>query len=75
MSMSALEQAFVDLADAANLANEAGLKALAGRLDRMARTANARCTNYNTRYLRHFTSSSKMLTWRDCPTTLLKPNF
>jgi hypothetical protein len=74
-TMTALQQQFEDLARAANMANDAGLKDLAGRLDRMARTANARCSNYELRYLRNFTTNSKGLTWRDVPTTLTRPNF
>jgi hypothetical protein len=75
-SVNVSEDEFFDVANAANRAQDAGDRELARRLDKLARKMNAALSARNTynlvgnlgRSLR-----SKILNWKDVPTTLLKP--
>lgn len=65
----ATEQDFSDLCSAANTAKEQGNLALAQRLDKMARQANASCTNQKFAGVRP--SFCEKLTWQKVESCLI----
>lgn len=66
----ATEQDFTDLSDAVYLAQQSGNAALALRLDKIARQANASCTNSKFAWGFKF-GTCKPITWKQVPSTLL----